>query len=309
MTHMVSIFAVYIAIFLFGMFTVRIGLETVAKKKLKAALIMFTETPLKGLITGTIATGLLQSSSVVLVLTVGLVASSYLTFKQSIGIILGANIGTTLTAEILTFDIGFFAPFLLIIGVALLFFKRPVLFGTGAFLFGFGCIFVAMGGFETSAEPLTSLAMVQQLIAQTEGNLFIALGIGTFLTAIIQSSTAVTAIVMGFMTKNIITLPAGIAIVLGANIGTCVTALLASIGSNVKAKLVAYAHIWLNLFGVILFFPFIPIFAAFVQLLASSPDVQIAHASFIFNILTSLLVLPMAGKMSRFLLKLHHIKD
>lgn len=305
MPQIVSTFAVYIAIFLFGMIVIRIGLESISKEKLKSMVITLTKTPLRGLLIGVIASGLLQSSSAVLVLTVGLVASGYLTFQQSLGVVLGVNIGTNSTLELLTLDVGSYVPVLLVVGAIFMMSKNKFFFGIGGLIFGFGCIFVAMSGFENMADPLSSQAFVRHFIEQTDDNLLFGVGIGTIFTAMIQSSTATAGIVMGFLNHEAITLPAAIAVVLGANIGTCVTAMLASIGANIEAKLVAYAHVWLNIFGVVLFFPLIHKLSQFAQTLAASPDVQIAHASLIFNTIISLIALPLVGSLTRFLLKMH----
>ncbi|WML50657.1 Na/Pi symporter [Neobacillus sp. PS3-34] len=125
------------------------------------------------------------------------------------------------------------------------------------------------------------------------------------LTAIIQSSTAMTGIAMGFLTAGILDLESGIAIMLGANIGTCITALVASIGSGEEAKLAAYAHIWLNVFGVLAFIPLIRPLAELAPDLAVSKDVQLAHISVIFNVAVSLVMLPFANRFGHFILKVH----
>ncbi|RBW70500.1 Na/Pi symporter [Bacillus taeanensis] len=305
MPEVLSLMAIFVGIFLFGMTVIRIGLQTASKKHMQVLLMKMTDTPLKGLITGTIVTAIMQSSSAVLVITVGLVAAGFLTFKQSIGIILGVNIGTTFTNELLTLDPSSYLPFLLIGGTALILFNYRLLFSVGCLFFGLGCIFVAMQGFESLADPLSSTTAFTSFLTDSNENIFLGVGIGTLLTAIIQSSTATTGIVMGLLNHHLLTLPAAIAIVLGANIGTCITAYLASIGTNIEAKLVAYAHIWLNILGVLLFLPIIKQLSFITEQLTSFPDVQIAHASLIFNLLSSLLALPFAGLLASLLLKIH----
>jgi phosphate:Na+ symporter len=305
LNSVVSLFAVFIAIFLFGMTVMRIGLNTLSKQKIKQILLKMTDSPLKGLIVGIIVTAIVQSSSAVMVMTVGLVAAGIMTFRQSIGIILGSNIGTTLTAELITLDIHDLILPLLVLGVILLNLRQQVSFCIGCIFFGLGCLFVAMQGFENLAFPLAAMPAVQSFIQMTNENELIGIGIGTFLTAIIQSSSAMTGIVMGFLNQHIISLPAGIAIVLGANIGTCITAYLASFGTRLEAKLVAYAHIWINLLGVVLFFPFIQTASAFVTNYTTLPDLQLAHVSVLFNAISSLIVLPLAGYFAFFITKLH----
>ncbi|WP_449537026.1 Na/Pi symporter [Ferdinandcohnia sp. Marseille-Q9671] len=305
MIELISLFAVFIAIFLFGMTVMRTGLYNLTGDKLKIWLIRFTDNPFKGLVTGMIITAIIHSSSAVMVLVVGLIATGYLTFKQSIGIILGTNIGTTVTAEMITFDIFEWIVPILLIGFLCLFFRNQQVFSFGAFLFGLGCMFVAMNGFEQLARPIAQFPSIHTFFQHTNESDLFGVGVGTLLTSIIQSSTATTGIIMGFMNEQLLTLNAGIAILLGANIGTCITAYIASLGSKHEAKLAAYAHIWVNILGVLLFFPFISILGQVAVFLTSHPDVQIAHVSLIFNVLTSLLFLPFAGLLTKFILKVH----
>lgn len=306
MINIITQFAIFIAIFLYGMTVMRIGLYNLSHKRMKQVLIDMTSTPLKGMMIGTVITAILQSSSAVMVITIGFIAAGLLTFKQSIGIILGTNIGTTITTEFITIDLIYYAVMpLLIFGALLLFTRRLVSFNVGAILFGLGCLFVAMNGFETLAKPLSTIPVIHSSIELSNENNLIGVGLGTLLTAVIQSSSATTGIIMGFMSENLVTLSSGIAIVLGANIGTCVTAFIASIGANLESKLAAYAHIWLNIFGVILFYPFIKFLGAAAATVTSLPDVQLAHVSVIFNVLSSIIALPLAGLLTQFILRVH----
>ena len=305
MLNILSFFAVYIAIFLFGMTILRTGLYHLSRDRMKEWLIKVTNSPWQGMLTGTIITMILQSSSAVMVLTIGLVAAGYLTFQQSIGIILGTNIGTTFTTELITFRLDDYIIPMLVGGAALLFIHRRIPFCLGSMLFGLGCIFVAMRGFEQLALPLSSLEAIHHIIEQANTNEMLGLGIGTLITAVIQSSTATTGIIMSFLNENLLTLKTGIVILFGANIGTCITALLATIGANKEAKLTAFAHVWLNVLGVIFFFPFIQMFEQFVSQLTPLPDVQLAHVSLLFNVLCSVLALPMTGILAAFIIKMH----
>jgi len=305
MFEIFSLFAVFVAIFIFGMTVMRTGLYNLSGEKVKNWLIYFTDNPVKGMVTGTLITAIIQSSSAVMVLVVGLIATGYLTFKQSIGIILGTNIGTTFTTELITLDIyGAIVP-LLVIGFLCFFISNRKVFSIGALLFGLGCIFVAMNGFEQLARPLALYPSIHSLFESTNQHNLLGIGLGTVITAIIQSSSATTGIIMGFMNEHLLTLNAGIAIVLGSNIGTCLTAFLASIGSTQEAKFAAFAHIWLNLIGVIAFYPLIQWLGEIAMSLTSTPDVQLAHVSLIFNVLTSLLALPFVGLLAKFILKVH----
>lgn len=303
-----SYFVVFIALFLFGITIMRIGLSNLGYNKLQQYLVQLTDTPLKGLLVGTVVTAILQSSSAVMVITVGFVACGLLSFKQSIGIILGTNIGTVMTLEIIALKTSSLILVLLIFGVLFLFLHNHIAYCLGCIAFGLGCVFVAMDGLESLALPLSEMPNVKNFIELTNNSALIGIGLGTVLTSIIQSSTATTAIAMGFLDENVLHLPSSIAIMLGANIGTCATAILASIGANRSAKLVAYAHVWLNIIGVIFFFPFINVLSELSKMLTMLPAMQLAHASLIFNVICSLLVLPFVHYFAKFVLFVHREK-
>jgi phosphate:Na+ symporter len=275
------------------MFMMKAGLYALSGHRLKQWLLRFTNTPLQGFLTGTIITSLLQSSSAVMVITVGLVSTGYLTFRQSIGVILGSNIGSTITTEIITLDIGNNVIPILFIGAILVFFGyyRPA-YSIGMIFVGLASLFFAMDGFSQLAKPLSAYPIVDEWLQKTNHSPFTGIIIGIILTAIIHSSAATIGIAMGFLNEHILTLPAGIAILLGANIGTCVTGLLASVGSTYGAKLTAYTHLWFNVVGVIIFYFLIDPLAFVAVKLSSAPDVQLAHVSVLFNVICSIAALP-----------------
>jgi phosphate:Na+ symporter len=304
----IVLFIFCILLFIFGMNVIRIGLFNISAEKLKSWLIKLTSTPLKGMLTGTFITALLQSSTAVMVITIGLISARIMTFPQSIGIILGTNIGTTFKTELITFDIDRAIVPLAIIGAILFLFQHKKMRSIGMAVFGIAAVFTAMKGFEFLAQPLTSLPVVHNALLRLNDSLSMSLLTGTILTIIIQSSTAMTGIAMGFLTAGLLKLDAGIAIMLGANIGTCITAIIASIGGGQEAKLAAYAHVWLNVFGVLLFIPLIPTLTALAPYIASHKDVQLAHISVIFNVASSLIVLPFATRFGKMILYLHNKK-
>ncbi|EKN64682.1 Na/Pi-cotransporter II-like protein [Neobacillus bataviensis LMG 21833] len=301
----ILLFVLCILLFIFGMTIIRFGLFNLSANKLKTWLIKLTSTPLKGMVTGTFITALLQSSSAVMVITIGLISARIMTFPQSIGIILGTNIGTTFKTELITFDLDAILVPLAVSGALLILFKNKKARSIGMLLFGIASVFTAMKGFELLAQPLTTMGFINKFILSINDNLLLGLLAGTVITAVIQSSTAMTGIAMGFLTAGLLQLDAGIAIVLGANIGTCITAIIASIGGGKESKLAAFAHVWLNVFGVLLFIPLIPILTENAPLLASRKDVQLAHISVIFNVATSLLVLPFATRFGEMILFFH----
>lgn len=297
--EMISLFAVLIAVLLFGMTVMRVGLELLSKRHMKRILLKMTDSPWKSFLIGIILTALIQSSSAVMVITVGLLAAGVIRFKNTIGIILGANIGTTITAEMFTLDVSHAIIPLLVIGAALLFFRRHWIFSTGCVLFGLGAIFTSINGLGDLARPLADVKWIHHLLLITDSSSLAGTAIGAAFTALIHSSSAVTGIAMAFVDKGQLSLTAAIAIVLGANIGTCFTAWLASLGANMEAKLASYAHIALNAAGVIVFLPFIPTLADFATTLSTHPDVQLAHISVLFNVICSLAALPFSEQIAK----------
>ncbi|MEH6988992.1 Na/Pi symporter [Cytobacillus firmus] len=299
------LFFLLIALFIYGMTLLRSGLFNLSAGSLKNWLAAVTNSPWKGTVMGTIVTAVLQSSSAVMIITIGMVSARMLTFPQTIGIILGTNIGTTFTTELITFNIESYIVPLAAAGSILAVMKNKSLRSSGLAVLGLSAVFAAMRGFEYLAGSVKDNDMVNQWLLTLDGNYLFAVAAGIVLTAIIQSSTATTGIIMGFLTAGAMDLDTGIAIMLGSNIGTCVDAYLASIGSGKEAKLTAFAHIWLNCLGVAAFYPFIHALAVAGESAASSPDVQLAHISVLFNVLSSLLVLPFANQFGRFVIRLH----
>lgn len=299
------LFIVLIVQFIIGMTLLRTGLFNASAQSLKEWLVRLTSTPFRGLLIGTIVTGILQSSSAVMVITIGLISARILTFRQSIGIILGTNIGTTFTTEFITFDIDSFLVPLAIVGAILILIGKTKLRSVGFIFLGLAFVFTAMNGFEYLASPVSTLSLMTHVFDQLDSSHFLSVLAGILVTSIIQSSTATTGIVMGFLSTDVLGIDTGIAIMLGANIGTCITGYIASIGSGEESRLSAYAHIWLNVMGVAAFFPFISWLAEFSYVLADKAEVQFAHTSVIFNVITSLIVLPFAYRFGDFIVRIH----
>lgn len=289
-------FLLLTAIFIGGMMLLRKGLFELSAGALKHWLAVMTDSPIKGLLAGTVVTALLHSSSAVMVITIGLISAGLLSFSQSIGIILGSNIGTTFTLELITFNIDAFIVPMAIIGAILMVSKHKTRRNLGGISFGIAAVFAAMRGFTFLAEPVTSIPQVASALGDLNNSQLMSLATGTILTAAIQSSTAMTGMIMGFLTEGTLNMNSAIAVMLGANIGTCVTALLATIGAGKEARLTAYAHVWLNVIGAAAFFPFIDQIALIAPQTSLRPEVQLAHVSVAFNILSSLLVLPFAER-------------
>lgn len=300
-----SLFLLYIILFLIAMRLLRSGLFKLTGEKLNNKLQAVTSTTTKGFFTGMIFTAILQSSSAVMVMTVGLVSVGALSFQQSIGIILGSNIGTTVTAEFMTFSIKNWITPGLFIGFLLMLINKHSLRPIGQSIFGLFLIFFSIQGFTSLAKPLSEYPLFTQIVFQLEQHIFMAIIAGAILTAIIHSSTATIAIAMGFIAGEELSVLAGIALMLGSNIGTCVTGYMASIRAGIDAKLTAYAHIWLNILGVALFYPFIEQLSVAAAFFTDEKHVQLAHASVIFNLICSIIALPFVKYFNSFIIRLH----
>lgn len=299
------LFILFIGLFIFGMSMLRYGLFALSGDKLKQWLGKFTDNTWKCFLAGIFITCILQSSSAVMIITIGLIAAKMLTFSQSIGIILGTNIGTTITTELITFELeSFFIP-LTILAVVHLFIPVRKIQSIGMILLGISFVFMAMNGFEHLAIPLKQMGIIDLLLLSLDNSYILSILAGAMITGIIQSSTATTGIIMGFLSSGAMDIDTGIAIMLGSNIGTCVDALIAAIGSGREAKLTAYAHIWLNILGVAAFYPFIKRISELGAILAQAPEVQLAHISVLFNVVCSLMVLPFADSFAKFILMIH----
>lgn len=300
------LFTVFLLVFIFGMTILRAGLFNISANSLQTWMTKLTDKPWKGFIVGIVITIILQSSSAVMVITIGLISARIITFPQTIGIILGTNIGTTVTAEIITFNIDSWLIPLVILGAFLSLWRHKNIRSIGYVLFGIAAVFISMNGFKALSIPLTSIEYIDSTIDRMNESHIISILVGAIITGIIQSGTALLGIVMGFLSEGIIHLNTGIALMLGANIGTCTTAFIASIGAGKESRLCAYAHIWLNVLGVIVFFPFINILGNYMALTTERLDVQLAHASVLFNVISSLIVLPFAQQFAKFILNVHN---
>ncbi len=300
-----SLFLLYIAVFLLAMQLLRNGLLRLSGNTLKRKISQATDTPIKGFASGMIFTAILQSSSAVMAMTVGLVSIGSLSFTQSLGIILGSNIGTTVTAEFMTFSMKSWILPGLASGILLMLIPNSIIRSIGGSIFGLFLLFFSIQGFSSLAKPLASYPYFFEVLRMVEEHLLLAVLAGALISGIIHSGTATIGIAMGFITGGEMTVATGIAIMLGSNIGTCVTGYIASIGAAKEAKLTAYAHIWLNILGVLLFYPFISHLETAAAMMTDVKQVQLAHASVLFNVICSLLTLPFIKQFERFIRLLH----
>jgi phosphate:Na+ symporter len=284
--------ALSLAVFLGGLRLMRSGLEAMAEGRLPQLLRRLVRTPTRGIITGTVVTALLQSSAAVTAITVGLVAGASLSFRDALGIVLGANIGSTVTPLLLTFDLWGLAVPCLGLGVLLLTARRPTLRHPGMALVGFACIFISLQTLTAALHPLTQTHWFAATLATAGQNPLWALAVGCFASAAVQSSTATTVVTMALVEDGAIPLAGGIAMVLGANVGTCLTSVIAAIGQPRVAARVALAHVLLNVAGVCVFMPLLAPYTELMTWFSEDPQQQIANAHSIFNILCTLAVWP-----------------
>lgn len=284
-------------VMLIGMKVLEWSLQQVADRYLRVLLLRVTRTPWRGLLTGTVSTALTQSSTAITVIAIGLVHAGAMTYGQTLGLLLGANIGTCLTTELVSWHIQPLAwPLLLAsasIGLILHASERWRLARMACFaISGFAGVLLGIAMMQGITPWLRSHGLFATFVAYAQHNAYAGILSGAILAALLHSSAATIAIAMALAGSSAITLPLAIAIVLGANIGTCATGLLAAIGASRPARLVAYSQLILNVTGTLLFIPFIDFLDHTVTQLSSNPASQVAHAQTIFNVVSSLLALP-----------------
>jgi phosphate:Na+ symporter len=284
------------AIFLYALHTLSASLEKSAGEKIKQVLAKLTGNPVKGCFLGAFTATILQSSSLTMVVLIGLINAGILTLKQGIGVMLGSEIGTTVTAQLIAFKIGvYFLPL-----IAFGFFlsslaKNGKYKNIGQMIMSFGLIYLGMDIMTSSIQPLQNEPGLSDFLFTFGQFPIYGLIAGIAVTALFQSSAALVGLVISLGANDLITLPAAIAMVLGANIGTCVGELFAVIGSSLSSKRLALAQLAVNVFGILLFFPFIANFSGFLETISSDLPRQIANAHTIFNVTVTLIMLPLTG--------------
>lgn len=286
-----------LGLFLYGMSIMGDGLENAAGEKLKVFFEKLTSNPIKGVLTGTVVTGIIQSSSATTVMVVGFVNAGLMNLYQAASVIMGANIGTTVTAQLISFDIGAVIPlFLGIGGTVCLFSKKDKVRQIATIVLGFGILFLGMDLMTESMKPLSDSNVFVNFVDVLKGNWVLGLLTGLVMTAIVQSSSATTGIVITLASTGLIDLKVAVPIIFGCNIGTCVTALISSIGTSKTAKRAALIHLLFNVIGTIIFIPLMGVLINIVTAItpegASLAKRQIANAHTIFNLFNTILLLP-----------------
>ena len=290
-----------LALFLYGMQMMSSGLEAAAGSKMKLILERLTANRFLGVLVGAGITAVIQSSSATTVMVVGFVNSGMMTLNQAVWIIMGANIGTTITGQLIALDVGALAPLFAFIGVAMVVFvKMPRAQHIGQIMAGLGVLFIGMEMMSSSMMPLRDSQAFVDLMTRFS-NPLLGIAVGALFTALIQSSSASVGILQALATSGAISFSSSVFILFGQNIGTCITAVLASIGTSRSAKRATIIHLMFNIIGTVLFtilcilFPLADLVASFTP---DAPAAQIANMHTIFNIVTTLLLLPLGNQLA-----------
>ncbi|KOP83460.1 sodium-dependent phosphate transporter [Cytobacillus solani] len=298
-----------LGIFLYGIKTMGDGLQKSAGDRLRDLLDRFTTNPVMGVFAGMLVTILIQSSSATTVITVGLVSAGFMTLRQAIGVIMGANIGTTVTAFIIGIDVGAYAlPIIALGAILLFFFKSQKIHNIGQIVFGFGALFYGLELMSGGMKPLRTLEAFHELTLNMSENPILGVIVGTVFTVIVQSSSATIGILQGLFSEQLIDIHAALPVLFGDNIGTTITAVLASIGASVAAKRAAAVHVLFNLIGTTIFLILLKPFTLLIEFIQSAmglnPEMTIAFAHGIFNASNTIIQLPFVAVLAIIVTKL-----
>lgn len=286
-----------VGIFLYSIKMISDSLQLLAGNSLQNLIGMLTKTPILGVIVGTVVTVLIQSSSATTVMTVSFVDAGLMTLKQAIGVIMGANIGTTVTGQIIAFKVKDFCYLFIILGSILQFIgKTNAQKYLGGGLFGFGLLFIGMATMEDSMSILRTRT---DLFLMFKESAMLGVLAGALVTVLIQSSAAALGLTIALSLQGLLTLDAAIPIILGSNIGTTITTILAAIGTCRHAKQACLAHVLFNIIGVCIFLPLLPLYIDFIRATSDSIGHQIANAHSLFNVCNTLLFIPFVGIFAR----------
>ena len=298
-----------LGLFLYSIKTMGDGLQQAAGDRLRYYIDKYTSNPFLGVLVGIVVTALIQSSTGVTVITVGLVSASLLTLRQAIGIIMGANIGTTVTSFIIGFKLGEYALPLIFLGTIFLFFtKNRTVNNIGRILFGVGGIFYALNLISAGMSPLKDLPQFKEYMVTLGQNPILGVVAGAVITVLIQASSATIGILQGLYAGGFLDLKGSLPVLFGDNIGTTLTVIIAAAGANVSAKRVAATHVTFNVLGTILCLillgPFTSMIEYFQALLHLSPEMTIAFSHGAFNVSNTIVQFPFIGALAYFVTKL-----
>lgn len=296
-----------LAVFVFGLKAMSEGLQNMAGKKTHAVMSALTSVPVIGVLVGALITIVTQSSTLVTVMVVSFVNTSLLNLKQAISVIMGANIGTTLTAQLVAFRITDAWPFLAAVGFSAYFFaKGKMIKNSGYVTFALGMLLLGMMLMSNAMVPLRHDPVFARLMLTLSDNRVLAVLAGAVFTALIQSSTAATGVIVAMTMQDLIPFQAALPLVLGTNIGTTVTAVFASIGGTLSSKRAAMAHVLFNAFGVVLFLIFLTQYKSLILAISPYNDVprQVANAHTLFSIINAIIFLPFVNQFAKLLMRI-----
>ncbi|ABS33493.1 Na/Pi cotransporter family protein [Clostridium botulinum] len=281
-----------LGLFIYGMNLMGDGLQNVAGERVKVFFEKVTSNPIKGVLTGVVVTGVIQSSSATTVMVVGFVNAGLMTLTQAAGVIMGANIGTTVTGQLVAFNVTAGAPLFVGVGTAIvLFAKKKKTKEIGNIILGFGILFMGMEIMKEAMAPLGQSEAFKSLALSLSHNVFLGIVVGMGMTAIVQSSSATIGILIALSSNGVLPLSAALPILFGDNIGTCVTALLASIGASKNARKAALFHLTFNVIGTVIFafilVPLTPFVRIITNLTPGDVGRQIANAHTLFNLINT----------------------
>ena len=289
-----------LGIFLFAIKYMGDGLQKAAGDRLRDILDRYTTNPFMGVLVGVIVTVLIQSSSGTTVITVGLVSAGFMNLRQAIGVIMGANIGTTVTAFIIGFDVAEYALPVMALGAFLIFFfKTNKVQNIGEVIFGFGGLFLGLELMSGGMKPLREMTAFTDFTLSMSDHPILGVIAGTLFTLIVQSSSATVAILQGLYSENLLSLSGSLPVLFGDNIGTTITAVLASLGASITAKRAAAAHVLFNVVGTVIFMLLLIPFTLYIEWISGVLDLeskmQIAFAHGSFNVANTIIQFPLIG--------------
>lgn len=295
-----------LSFFLYGMKFAEKGLRKISAQRLREYIHFLTRNRVTGVLSGTVITFMTQSSTATSVILIGLTSAGLMSLVQAVGMLLGADIGTTLTVQLFTFKVYRIAPLMIAAGFYFYAFSPSVMRQRiGQIIMAVGMVFFGMEMMTASVEPLQHNPFLVGVLHSSNTNVWAALLISALFTALVHSSAATIAIIIAFAASmdhgSALTLAGAVPLVLGANIGTCATALIAAAQAGPEARKVAWAHTMLKVFGVLVFLPFLTPFTHLSALTSDNIVRQIANAHSIFNVLIALVFLPFVGPFVRFI--------
>lgn len=296
-----------LGMFLYGMNVMGDGLQKAAGEKLKKIIEMLTTNKIMGVLVGTLVTAIIQSSSATTVMTIGFVNAGIMSLQQAVGVIMGANVGTTVTAQLVSFNIEKYAPIAIGIGMAFWFFtKKRNVKNISEILIGFGILFVGMNFMKAAAAPVSEMPQVHDAMLYLSKNPVLGILAGFVITGTIQSSSASIGILIVLASQGLLPITAALPVLYGDNIGTCVTSLLSTVGASRNARRAAIMHLCFNVIGTLLFIIVLskPIVALVTSIDPTNVPRQIANAHTLFNVVNVIVLLPFSSYLVKLATKL-----